>query len=262
VIVVTDDNDEEQSSKSGRILRKTLIFTVAALLGLSAGAYGMHTLRQHGQQESGGGTTASAAVSSSSSRRAQLKSISDFDHDGIDDYTDIVQGAHLQAEARPKYDDGYYQGGYPPEGKGACTDMVWHAFANAGYDLKAMVDKDIAENPSAYKAVVSKADPNIDFRRVGVLGVFFTRYGDSLTTDTAQHDQWQQGDLVIFDSTWHIGIASDNRDKQDIPLLLHNMGQEHRENDYLTFASRRPITKHLRFAPDKLPASLRIAWNG
>jgi hypothetical protein len=40
------------------------------------------------------------------------------------------------------------------------------------------------------------------------------------------------------------------------------MGQEHRENDYLTFASRRPITKHLRFAPDKLPASLRIAWNG
>jgi uncharacterized protein YijF (DUF1287 family) len=244
-------------------MRTALIFTVAALLGLSAGAWGTHVLRtQHYVNAQGASVTSAAASSGTGSAAAVLKSASDFDHDGIDDYSDIVQGAHLQAKAKPKYDNGYYQGGYPHEGKGACTDMVWHAFANAGYDLKAMVDKDIAQDPGAYSAVVAQPDPNIDFRRVGVLGVFFTRYGESLTTDTSQRDQWQQADLIIFDNTWHIAIASDNRDSKGLPLLLHNMGQEHRENDYLTFSSRRPITKHLRFAPEKLPASLRIAWKG
>ncbi|MCI1635645.1 DUF1287 domain-containing protein [Bifidobacterium sp.] len=253
--------EEHNSATEHHVIRKVLIFSVAALLGLSAGAYATHTLRSQSQHNQSASTSNAGAAATTHAARNVLKSTSDFDRDGIDDYSDIVQGAHLQAKAHPKYDDGYYQGGYPPEGKGACTDMVWHAFANAGYDLKAMVDKDIADAPAAYAGVAPSPDPNIDFRRVGVLGVFFTRYGESLTTDTSQHQQWQQGDLVIFDNTWHIGIASDNRDSHDIPLLLHNMGQQQRENDYLSFSSRRPITKHLRFAPEKLPSALRIAWH-
>lgn len=248
----------EAPAPGHHILRKILVFSVAAILGLSAAAYAMHSLKS--SKVNAGNSTVENAVAGSGAKSPLLISSSDFDKDGIDDYSDIVAGAHEQAREKPTYDDGYYQGGYPPADRGACTDMVWHAFANAGYDLKGMVDKDIAQDPQAYASVVSTPDPNIDFRRVGVLSVFFTRYGDSLTTDVSQHDQWQQGDLVVFDRTWHIGIVSENRDKQGIPLLLHNMGQQHRENDYLSFASHRPITAHLRFEPSKLPASLRLAW--
>lgn len=32
------------------------------------------------------------------------------------------------------------EGGYPPDNIGVCIDVVWRAFANAGYSLKDMVD--------------------------------------------------------------------------------------------------------------------------
>lgn len=109
----------------------------------------------------------------------------DFDGDGVDDYTDLLDGARAEAEAAPIYDSGYYEGGYPPEDRGACTDTVWRAFAAAGYDLKAMVDADIAHDPAAYAQVAPSPDPNIDFRRVGVLSVFFSRYATGLSCDTS-----------------------------------------------------------------------------
>lgn len=39
----------------------------------------------------------------------------------MDDYADIVAGARKDAENHPAYDSGYYQGGYPPADRGACT---------------------------------------------------------------------------------------------------------------------------------------------
>lgn len=192
----------------------------------------------------------------------RLKSSIDYDNDGIDDYTDLVQGAHEGAERHRKYDTGYYQGGYPPDDRGACTDEIWRDFSHAGYDLKAMVDADIAANPTAYSGVITRPDPNIDFRRTNVLGVFFGRYAQELTTDTAAHDQWQQGDIVIFDTSWHIGMVSDRRDKQGVPLLLHNMAQKHRENDYLGSDSHRIITGHFRFDASRIPQSVLKPWDG
>lgn len=184
----------------------------------------------------------------------------DFDHDGVDDYSDLVQGAHESASRHPKYDTSYYQGGYPPDDRGACTDEIWRAFRHAGYDLKAMIDADISTSPSAYASIIAKPDPNIDFRRANVLGIFLKRYGQQLTTDTSAHDQWQQGDIVIFDTSWHIGMVSDRRDGQGIPLLLHNMGQKERENDYLASSSHRPVTGHFRFDASQIPESKLIAW--
>lgn len=35
----------------------------------------------------------------------------DFDGDGVDDYTDLLDGARAEAEAAPAYDSGYYEGG-------------------------------------------------------------------------------------------------------------------------------------------------------
>ena len=40
---------------------------------------------------------------------ATLKSKTDYDHDGIDDYTDILQGAKIEAKNKPTYKSAYYQ---------------------------------------------------------------------------------------------------------------------------------------------------------
>lgn len=184
----------------------------------------------------------------------------DFNVNGADDYADIVAGARADAEARPDYDDGYYQGGYPPADRGACTDLVWRAFRTAGYDLKAMIDADIAADPSAYRAVAPKPDPNIDFRRTGVLDVFFAKYGQRLTLDPADHEAWQGGDIVVFQNVKHIGVVSDKRDRDGVAYVLHNMGQKQRENDYLAFKTHMTVTGHYRFDASKIPQSVLRAW--
>ena len=70
---------------------------------------------------------------------------SDRDGDGIFDLDDIVQGARFDVANKSNYKDAYYSGGYPPEDEGVCTDVIWRAFKNAGYDLKSMMDQDIGE---------------------------------------------------------------------------------------------------------------------
>ncbi len=64
----------------------------------------------------------------------------DEDQDGIDDYSDILQGARAYIEKKPKYKSIYYNGGYPEDGIGVCTDVIWSAFQNAGFSLKDMVE--------------------------------------------------------------------------------------------------------------------------
>ncbi len=170
----------------------------------------------------------------------------DYDNDGIDDYTDILQGAKKEAKNKPKYKSAYYAGGYPPENEGVCTDVVWRALKNAGYSLKDMVDEDIANNVEKYPRVNGKPDPNIDFRRVPNLKVYFERNQIILTTDLTKIEQWQPGDIVIF-GTSHIGIISDKRNKQGIPYLIHNAGQPNREEDILKIYNEwNQITGHYR----------------
>lgn len=65
--------------------------------------------------------------------------------------------ARKDAKNHPTHDSGYYQGGYPPADRGACTDLVWRAFREAGYDLKAMVDADIAADPASYASCGTEA---------------------------------------------------------------------------------------------------------
>lgn len=184
-------------------------------------------------------------------------SIVDFDEDGIDDYTDIMLGARMDAENHPKYNGAYYQGGYPPDEIGVCSDVVWRAFKNAGYCLKDMVDMDIQNRVEAYPRV-EKPDPNIDFRRVKNLRVFFKEYALSLTTDITQISQWQPGDIVIFGNDKHIGIVSDKRNKSGQPYIIHNGGQPNREEDYLKKSS---VTGHYRFDATLVEKELLIKWN-
>lgn len=101
---------------------------------------------------------------------------------------------------------------------------------------------DIAADRASYASVAAKPDPNIDFRRTGVLDVFFGKYGITLTNDVNDHAQWQQGDIVVFDRVKHIGVISDKRDADGFSYVLHNMNQRRRENDYLAFSRRMGVT--------------------
>ena len=170
----------------------------------------------------------------------------DYDNDGIDDYTDILQGAKIEAENKPTYKSTYYSGGYPPDNEGVCTDVIWRALKNAGYSLKDMVDEDIKNNVDKYPRVDGKPDSNIDFRRVSNLKVYFERNQINLTTDLSKIEEWQPGDIVVFGSS-HIGIISDKRNKKGIPYLLHNGGQPLREEDILEVYNKyEPIIGHYR----------------
>ena len=175
----------------------------------------------------------------------------DLNNNGISDIEDIVIGARKDALAMPEYVNAYYGGGYPPDDEGTCTDLVWRAFLEAGYSLKDMVDEDIALDPYAYPSVNGRPDPNIDFRRVGNLIIFFERTAISLTTDVYDTDQWQAGDIVIFGNNEHIGIVSDIRNDKDIPFLIHNNDQPDREEDRLEYGDyTMGITAHFRFIPE------------
>lgn len=166
----------------------------------------------------------------------------DADNDGLDYQVDILQSALTYVSARPKYQSKYYNTGYPNDGHGVCTDVIAFALRGAGYDLMALVGDDIANNPDDYD--ITEPDVNIDFRRVKNLQVYLKHNATSLTTDVSQVDQWQGGDIVVFDN--HIGIVSDRRNSNGIPYVIHHNSpwQKSYEDDILE--SRNDIVGHYR----------------
>lgn len=175
----------------------------------------------------------------------------DYDHDGVDDYVDMLNGARNFVLKKPKYKSEYYDGGYPPEGVGVCTDVVAAAFKEAGYDLRELVDSDILENREEYSHI-SVIDKNIDYRRVKNLKIFFERNAIFLTTDISDIDEWQGGDIVLFES--HIAIVSDKRNKHGVSYIIHHGGQPKYEEDGFKRSKRR-IVGHYRFSMNCLTFS-------
>ncbi|QNU68497.1 DUF1287 domain-containing protein [Ruminiclostridium herbifermentans] len=177
----------------------------------------------------------------------------DMDNDGISDMDDIVQGARLEILNKTKYKSNYYEGGYPPKTEGVCTDVIWRALKNAGYDLKSNMDKDILENTKDYINGVVIPDPNIDFRRVKNQHVFFEKYAVSLTTEVKPYNiknlyQWQAGDIVVIRNSDHVAIISDKRKKNGVPYIIHNSSTYPMEEDLLQKWSKdKRIVGHYRF---------------
>lgn len=182
-----------------------------------------------------------------------IESTMDYDEDGIEDYYDIMLGARIDAENHPKYDGSYVDGGYPEDNVGVCTDVVWRAFKNAGYNLKEMVDADIQRNRTNYS--IETVDPNIDFRRVSNLIVFFDTYAEKLTNDPYELDEWQAGDIVFFHE--HVAIVSDKRNKEGISYIIHNSGQPRREEDALL---HNEVIGHYRFDASIINEEILIPW--
>lgn len=166
----------------------------------------------------------------------------DADQDGIADSADILQGALRYTASCPKYRSAYYEGGYPDDGCGVCTDVVASALREAGYDLRELVDEDIHAHPQDYADEVP--DRNIDFRRVRNLKVYFSRNALLLPADLSDLSVWQGGDIVIFQD--HIGIVSDRRNPDGVPYVIHHSGpwQKFYEEDILE--SRNDIVLHCR----------------
>ena len=159
----------------------------------------------------------------------------------------LILGARKDALAMPAYVNAYYAGGYPPENEGTCTDLVWRAFMEADIVLKDLVDEDIKTNRERYKHIAYR-DPNIDFRRVQNLAIFFENNAEILTTDVYDTQAWQGGDIVVFGNYEHIGIVSDIRNANDIPYLIHNNDQPVREEDRLEYGSyTMGIKAHYRY---------------
>lgn len=142
----------------------------------------------------------------------------DQDEDGVDDQTDILNGALAYIQTRPRYLSRYYEGGYPDDGCGVCTDVVAFALRSAGFDLKSLMAEDIASAPEDYG--IAAPDANIDFRRVTNIRVYLERHAQVLTCDTLERDAWQGGDIVVYDG--HIGIVSDRRNDRGVPYLIHH----------------------------------------
>ncbi len=175
----------------------------------------------------------------------ELYSDHDEDGDGLDDLTDLVLGARAYIATDPHYKSKYYDGGYPDDGLGVCTDVIWQAFMAAGYPLKDLVDADIRQAPDAYP-FIPIPDGNIDFRRVNTLDTFFRRHAQVLSNDFDNPEEWQGGDIVVFGDREHIGLCSDRRNRDGIPFLIHhgNPVEDAVERNQMY---RHPVTGHFRW---------------
>lgn len=180
---------------------------------------------------------------------ADLVSTNDADGDGIDDYRDMVEGARAYIATNPYYESAYYAGGYPNDGKGVCTDVIWQAFKAAGYSLKDMVDADIAARTDAYFDDSERPDPNIDFRRCRNLLVFFNEHAEVLTTSTKNPEDWMPGDIVLYDG--HIAICSDKRNAKGLPYIIHHGNPEEGAVEVNALTGAGEIIGHFRWVPNK-----------
>ncbi len=168
----------------------------------------------------------------------------DKDNDGIDDQTDMLENVKKYISKNPKYKSKYYDTGYPNDEYGVCTDVVAFGMLGAGYDLMELVNEDILKNPEKYN--LENIDKNIDFRRVRNLKIYLDNNAISLTTDINQIEQWQGGDIIVFEK--HIGVISDKRNKNGIPYVIHhaNPYQLNYEEDFLEY--RNDIVGHYRIS--------------
>ena len=173
----------------------------------------------------------------------------DYDKDGIDDYTEYLNGEKQYAKWNPSYISNYYAGGYPEvEKEGVCTDVIWYALQTAGYDLKKMMDKDIEETQKKGTYNIEIVDQNIDFRRVINQEIFFQRYAESLNTDIYAIGEFMPGDIITFDNSAHIAMISDKYNINGVPYVIQNRDetQKQKEEDRLETTEMK-VTGHYRF---------------
>ncbi len=164
------------------------------------------------------------------------------DQDWIEIAKRILEGAKNQLEIEARNimlvpgEPNYYQGGDPPPDLALCTDIIARAYNHAGYDLSELVHQDIVQNFDQYPLMQiwgqRHPDPNIDYRRIQNLEIFFKNNAMALTSQFNPSDQrnlkqWLPGDIVFFDMngdgyTDNVGIISDSTTRMGIPKVIYN----------------------------------------
>jgi uncharacterized protein YijF (DUF1287 family) len=155
---------------------------------------------------------------------------------------DFVTAARSQIGKTVRYDPSYRQMDYPngdiPIEKGVCTDVIIRALRDAyGYDLQKYVHEDMEKNFSDYPQIwgLTGPDKNIDHRRVPNLQTFFKRNGWSLPAP-GRWSAFEPGDIVtciVPPNLPHIMLVSDTPGDDDVPFVIHNIGNGTREEDRL-----------------------------
>jgi uncharacterized protein YijF (DUF1287 family) len=153
----------------------------------------------------------------------------------------LVSAARAQVGVTLSYDPAYrvlsYPNGDVPLSTGVCTDVVIRALRAQGLDLQQEVHRDMAANFARYPKHwgLKRPDRNIDHRRVPNLMTWFKRQGWSLPV-SSNAQAYQAGDIVTWNlpkGLTHIGIVSDQKTPEGVPLILHNIGRCTQEEDIL-----------------------------
>lgn len=149
-------------------------------------------------------------------------------------YEKLEAAAMFRTTQSVRYDPAYvvldYPGGDVPADTGVCTDVVIRSYRALGIDLQKLVHEDMKANFSKYPKNwgLSRADKNIDHRRVPNLQRFFKRRGAELPISADLAD-CQPGDLVAWDlngrGLTHIGIVvSTPAGGEPGGWIVHNIG--------------------------------------
>ena len=145
----------------------------------------------------------------------------------------------------PNYVGIDYPMGDVPGNTGVCTDVIIRAYRIMGIDLQKELHEDIKQNSGSYPNI-DRADHNIDHRRVPNLSLFFTQYGEEFEVKNTASD-YKAGDIVYWKlggTTDHIGIVTHLKNKNGIPLIVHNICCGQNLEDCLFDY---PIYKHFRY---------------
>lgn len=164
----------------------------------------------------------------------------------------LLDSVFKQVDLTRSYDPSYvnlkYPGGDVKESTGVCADVVVRAFRAQSVDLQAALHEDMRKAFNEYpkKWGLKAPDTNIDHRRVYNLMKFFERKGKSLPI-TNNPDDYLPGDVVAWDlgkGQGHIGITTQYKTPDGVPLMGHNVGYGTNIENALFFW---PIIGHYRY---------------
>lgn len=146
----------------------------------------------------------------------------DHNKNMVDDAKEILEGAKNYIAKNPSYEalKEYPNEGWPTGNKGQAGDIIARALEYADFDLKTLINQDIKKNPDVYEGKAPTGE-NVAFRSVEAQKIFFSRYLDSYSTDYTMKNEWQAGDIIVFEKN-HIAIVADKVNGNGVRFIIHH----------------------------------------
>jgi len=122
--------------------------------------------------------------------------------------------------------------------KGVCTDVVVRSLRGLHIDLQERIYKHKKRFPAQYKGLYStnRLDYNIDHRRVKNIQAYLVARGYRVKGGFKK-GSFRAGDIVVWklpgSNLDHIGICSNKLNRDNEPLIIHNVGAGVKEENVL-----------------------------